>query len=132
MGTLPLMALLPGIRLILVATPWVLVPKGVKVHRPLANGHRASDDRLCTGHAQSTATTGHLPKGQEDISDRLGMPGHRPPGMPGHRPSVTGHSTTTGQEGETETSSLPITVHRPSSHRSLDSERLNTGEIQDF
>ena len=32
MGTLPLMALLPGIRPILVATPWVLLPKGVQVH----------------------------------------------------------------------------------------------------
>ena len=39
MGTMPLMALLPGVRPILVATPWVLVPKGLHVHRPLANGH---------------------------------------------------------------------------------------------
>ena len=55
----------------------------------------------------------------------------RPPGMPGHWPPVTRHSPTTGQVGDIETSSLLITGHRPSSHRSLDSERLNTGEIQE-
>ena len=64
MGALPLMALLPGVRPVLVATPWVLVPKGVQVHR-------ASDDRPTshrpiaqwtrrhtwpTGHAWSLAT----------------------------------------------------------------------------
>ena len=66
-----------------------------------------------------------------DISDQLGMPGHQLPGMPGHRPSLTGHSPTTGQVGDIETSSLPITGHRPSSHRSLDLERLNLAEIQE-
>ena len=41
-GNMPLMALLPGVRPILVATPWVLVPKGV---RPPTTGHWASDDQ---------------------------------------------------------------------------------------
>ena len=74
---------------------------------------------------------GHSSNGQKDISDQLGMPGHWPPGMPGHRPPITGHSLTTGQVDDIETSSLPITGHRPSSHRSLDLERLNTVEIQE-
>ena len=118
MGTLAPMALLPGVRPILVATPWVLVPKGV---RPPATGQQSpvkghpTTDRSSMGHVRSTTTTGHSPNGQEDISDRPGMP------------SVTGHSPTTGQVDET--SSLPITGHRPSSHRSLDTERLNTGGI---
>ena len=38
MGTL---ALLAGLRPILVAIPWVLVPKGVKVHQPSATGQRS-------------------------------------------------------------------------------------------
>ena len=29
---------------------------------------------------------GQSPNGQEDISGRPGMPGHRPPGLPGHQP----------------------------------------------
>ena len=45
MGALPHMAVLAGERPILVATPWVLVPKGVQVHRPPGNGHRDSHDR---------------------------------------------------------------------------------------
>ena len=75
--------------------------------------------------------TGQSPNGQEDISDRPGMPGHWPPGMPSHQPSLTRHSPTTGQSGGIETSRLPNTGHRPSSHRSLDLERLNSGEIQE-
>ena len=75
--------------------------------------------------------SGQSPNGQEDISGRPGMPGHRPPGMPGHRAPVTGHSPTTQQTGDVETSSLPITGHRPSSHRSMELERLNPAEIQE-
>ena len=59
------------------------------------------------------------------------MPGHRPPGIPGHWAPVTGHSPTPGQTGDVETSSLPVTKHRPSSHRSLELERLNPAEIQE-
>ena len=59
MGTLPLMALLPRVRPVLVATPWVLVPKGVQVHRPMASSHRASGNRPATDYS---------PSGQEDIS----------------------------------------------------------------
>ena len=51
--------------------------------------------------------------------------------MPCHRPPLTGNSPTTGQVGDIETSSLTITGHGPSSHRSLDLERLNSGEIQE-
>ena len=54
-----------------------------------------------TGHPTTgRPATSHSPYGQEDISDR--------PGMPGHRQPVTGHSPTTGQVGHIETSSLPI------------------------
>ena len=59
------------------------------------------------------------------------MPSHRPPGMPSHRAPATGQSPSTGQMGEKETSSLPITRHRPSSHRSLELDRLNSREIQE-
>ena len=45
MGALPHMALLAGVRPILMATPWVLVPKGVQVHWPPGNGHRVSHDQ---------------------------------------------------------------------------------------
>ena len=45
MGALPHMAVLAGERPILVATPWVLVPKGVQVHRPPGNGHRTSHNQ---------------------------------------------------------------------------------------
>ena len=58
MGALPHMALLAGVRSILVATPWVLVPKGVQVHRTPGNCHWASHDRA----------TGQSPNGQEDTS----------------------------------------------------------------
>ena len=71
MGALPHMAVLAKERPILVATPWVLVPKGVQVHRPPGNGHRASHDQPTdhrpivqwrrhiwpTGHAQSPGTS---------------------------------------------------------------------------
>ena len=77
-----------------------------------------------TGHLTSgQPATDQSPNGQEDISGR--------PGMPGHRPPLTGHSPTTGQVGDIETSSLTITGHGPSSHWSLDLERLNSGEIQE-
>ena len=51
--------------------------------------------------------------------------------MPGHRAPATGRSPSTGQMGEKETSSLPITGHRPSSLRSLELDRLNSREIQE-
>ena len=89
MGALPHMAVLARERPILVATPWVLVPKGVQVHRPPGNGHRASHNR----------PTGQSPNGEEDTSDR--------PGMPGHWAPATWQSPTTGQMGKKETYSLP-------------------------
>ena len=58
------------------------------------------------------------------------MPGHRPPGN-GHRAPAIGQSLSTGQMGEKETSNLPITGHRPSRHRSLELDRLNSREIQE-
>ena len=64
MGTLPLMALLPGVRPKLVATPWVLVPKGIQVHRPMASGHQSPGIRRPTNH---------------------------PPGMPRQWPSPANH-----------------------------------------
>ena len=114
MGTLPLMALLPRVRPILVATPWVLVPKRVQVHRPLVTGHPTT----------GPLTTGQSSNGQEDISGQPGLSGHL--ACP-----VTSHRAFAGQTGDVETSSLPITGHRPSSHRSLELERLNSAEIQE-
>ena len=102
MGALPHMAVLTGERPILVAIPWVLVPKGVQA----------------TGFPRPTAS--QSPNGEEDTSGRLGMPGHRTPGMPGHTAPATRWSLSTGQIGEKETSSLPITGHRPSSLQSLE------------
>ena len=75
-------------------------------------------------------TAGQSPNGEEDTSGRPGMPCHRPPGI-GHRAPATGQSPSTGQMGETETSSLPITGHRPSRHRSLELDRLNSRKIQE-
>ena len=77
MGALPYMALLAGVRPILVATPCVLVPKGVQIHRPPVIPRPT-----------------HRPpaNGQEDTSGRPGMPCHRPPGMPGNRAPATVHS----------------------------------------
>ena len=43
----------------------------------------------------------------------------------------TSHRTLTGQTGDVETSSLPITGHQPASHHSLELERLNPVEIQE-
>ena len=103
MGALPHMAVLAGETPILVATPWVLVPKGVQVHRPPGKGHRASHDRppangpmekkthpadrSCpvTGH-QACPVTGHQPPD-----------GHHPPGksarkrLPAYQSPGTGH-----------------------------------------
>ena len=73
-------------------------PKGVQVYRAMVTGHPTTNP----------------------ISGRPGMPGHWPPGMPGHRATATGHLLTTGQTGDIETSCLPVTGHRPSSHRSLE------------
>ena len=123
MGALPHMVVLAGERPILVATPWVLVPKGVQVHWPQATGQQSP------GFPRPIA--GQLPNGEEDTSGWPGMPGHRTPGMPGHRAPATGRSPSTGQMGEKETSSLPITGHRPSSLRSLELDRLNSREIQE-
>ena len=137
MGTLTLMALLPGIKPILVATPWVLVPKhkGVQVHRPMASGHWSPGIRRPTDQPPvmpgQRSSPANRPMDRKTYLIRPGMPGHWQPGMPGHRPSLTGHSPTTGQVGDIETSSLTIIGHRPSSHRSLDFERLNLGEIQE-
>ena len=75
-------------------------------------------------------TPGHRPIAQR-TRRHIWPTGHRPPGMPGHRALATGHSPTTGQMREEETSSLPITGHRPPSHRSLESDRLNPMEIQE-
>ena len=125
LGALPHKAVLAGERPILVATPWVLVPKGVC---PQATGHWATLTGLPT---TDPPTAGQLPNGEEDTSGRPGMPGHRPPGMPGHWAPATGQSPSTGQMGKKETSSLPITGHRPSSHRSLELDRLNSREIQE-
>ena len=63
---------------------------------PSGNRHRASHDR----------PTDQSPNGQKDTSGRPGIYGHQEPAI--------GHSPTTGQMGEEETSSLPITEHRPS------------------
>ena len=122
MGALPHMAVLAGERPILVATPRVLVPKGVQVHRPPGNGHRASHHRPLanrpwrrhirpTGHAQSPETRHARSPGtsHRTVTVHRAMPGHRKPGMPGHRAPATGRSPSTGQMGEKETSSLPIT-----------------------
>ena len=95
MGALPHMAVLAGERPILVATPWVLVPKGVQVHR---------------SPVTEPPTAGQSPNGEEDTSGRPGMPGHRPPG-PGDRAPATGQSPSTRQMGEKETSSQPVTGH---------------------
>ena len=100
MGTLPLMALLPGVRPIKVATPWVLVPKGVRPpatsHQPLAQWTRRHL-RPVTGHWSLPVTS------------------HRSPA--------------TGQMGITqEFSSQSITGQWPSSYRSLDLENINTGK----
>ena len=91
-------------------------------HGPAAQGktHKGGNSMgTCTQGsisppATSQLTTGqpatrHSPHGQEDITDR---------------PPVT------SQMGTMEFSSLSITGHRPSSHRSLDLERFNTGESQ--
>ena len=131
MGTLPLMALLPGVRPILVATPRVLVPKGVQVHRQIASSHwspgiRRPTNRACpvNGHHRPPPATCPMDK-KTYLTDRA-CP------VTGHRafPSLaTSHRAFTDHRPET--SSLPITRHQPSSHRSLDSERLNTGEIQE-
>ena len=51
--------------------------------------------------------------------------------MPGDQAPATGHSPTTRQTGDIETSSLPITGHQPSSHGSLELERLNPAEIKE-
>ena len=85
--------------------------------------------------------TGHQPPGirpmdkKAYLADRAyPVTGHRKcpgPGMPGHRVPATGHSPTTGQTGDIETSSLPITGHRPSNHWSLELERLNPAEIKE-
>ena len=93
-----------------------------------ATGHRAT----VTGHPTTDPpATGKSPNGLEVTARRPGMPGHRPLGMPGHRAPATGHSPTTGQMGEEMSSSLPVTGHRPSSHRSLESDRLNPMAIQE-
>ena len=94
---------------------------------PLATGHRAMVTGLPT---TDPPTAGQSPNGEEDTSGRLGMPCHWPPGI-GHRAPATGQSPSTGQMGETETSSLPITGHLPSRHRSLELDRLNSREIQE-
>ena len=107
MGALPHMAVLAGERPILVATPWVLVPKGVHVHRAMVTGLPMTDP----------PTAGHSPNGEEDTS--------------GHRAPATGWSPSTVQLGEKETSSLPITGNLPSSLRSLELDRLNSREIQE-
>ena len=78
MGTLRHMALLSGERPIKVATPRVLVPRGMC---PPATSHRSP----VTG--QSTTgqpATGHSPNGQEDISERP---------VTGHRSPVTSHQS---------------------------------------
>ena len=63
MGTMPLMALLPGVRPILVATPWVLVPRDYKStgHWLMVTGHRASDDRPTIIHVIFSGTQSGRP-----------------------------------------------------------------------
>ena len=137
MGALPHMAVLAGERPILVATPRVLVPKGVQVHRATVTG-LPTTDRRPIAHG-------------EDTSDRPGMPSHRKPGMPGHRAPATGRSPSTGQCPVTGNQACPVTGHQPpdvhrangrerdfqptnhgqqpSSLRSLELDRLNSREI---
>ena len=98
---------------------------------PPANGLRSPGIRRPTIHLACPVNGHHRPVAQW-TRRHIWQTGHaRPPGMPSHRPSLTKHSLTTGKVGDIETSSLPITGHRPSSHWSSNLERLNLGEIQE-
>ena len=81
MGALPHMVVLAGVRPILVATPWVLVPKGVQIHRTTVTGHPTTDPP--TGHAWSP---GICPMDKKTyLADRAcPVTGHQPPGI--HQP----------------------------------------------
>ena len=113
-------------------------------HQPLAN--RPMDkktylvDWACpvTGH-WACPVSRHQPLGIRPMDKKTYLAdqacpvtGHaRSPGMPSQRAPATGHSPTTGQTGNIETSSLPITGHQPFSHRLLELERLNPAEIKE-
>ena len=107
-GTLPHMALLPGGRPIKVATPRILVPRGVC---PPVTGQST------TGQP----AIGHLPSGQENISEQL-VTGHRSLVMD-HWSRVSGHRS---NGHYTRISSQSIIGQWPSTHRSLDLENINT------
>ena len=110
MGTLPHKVLLPG-----------------GTHKGGNSMGACTQESMSTSHwplvtGQSTTgqpATGHLPNGQEDTD--------RPPVTTSHRPPVTGHRPPVKWAIQTFLSQS-VTGHRPSSHRSLDLERLNTGE----
>ena len=111
-------------------------------HGPAARGKTHKSGNSLGTCTQGSTSTGHRSTDQQVTSHRplaqwTRRP-HRPttghawsPGMTGHRAVVTGQgSPATGQMGDTEISNQSMTDHRPSSHRSLDLERLNTGESQ--
>ena len=115
MRALSHMALLAGV---LVAPPWVLVPNGVQVHRPLATGQRASNDR----------PTGHRPPASRPMDKKTHLAdwacpvaGHQPPGI--HRPP-----------GKWARKRLLACLSPGTDHPvtgSLESDRLNPVEIQE-